>query len=422
VAKKAETERKIASFFKRCGISGAVDSHVFWQLAEKRHKRAATLLAACIEARERGENCNPYPIKNESLSFANMVASQFDSEKLRSVASWVLEEKLAFDGHRTLEVGCDNGILLCLLASLHPNGQFVGIDFCEEAIALARHRASDLGLQNVEFVVARLTPEISARIGAGFRVVLAVTVFHELLFDGTVAPEVIDKTRSETALFSLQDVDRHFAPTFRETHLLAIVRKLLADDGVFISVDRWPCDSQTLRWIRLAELHGLSVSLPRSSLLEFNLQGRSETLPLTVFGGQSGKPADVSEVLGFLSYRKFGELFEKAGVQEGPLAELMFSALDKRVACSYEAAFNDGSGTERVEIGVASGLAYVYRTTSNAYRRLAFMPTVMFHEYVGEIGDLYQFHRSHASIGLRSLDRVLMETMDLEAVITDPAQ
>ena len=309
MARKSTTERSIDSFFKQCGLGAEIDPRAFWQIAAKRHKRAAALLEDCIEARERGEDCNPYPLKNESLAFANMVASQFDSAKLRSVATWLLQEQLPFDGHRTLEVGCDNGILLCLLASLHPNGQFVGIDFCEEAILLARQRAKHFELRNIEFAVASLTPEISVEIGAGYDIVLAVTVFHEILPGRAPARQQTAMARGDIEAFSLEDVDRHLSHTLHQTPILATLQELLADDGVFISVDRWSDSRQKLRWIRLAGLHGLAVSLRRSSLLQFHSQGGMETMPLTVFGKRPLAPPSVSEILAFLSYRKVWRTF-----------------------------------------------------------------------------------------------------------------
>ncbi len=136
----------------------------FWRLLDKRFGKTSKAFGDCVEARERGEAANPYPLKNQSLEFANAVAAQFDVAKLRSIGLWLIREQLPMTG-KVLEVGCDNGILLCLLASLYPDAQFVGIDSCEEAVVVARQRAANLELTNVEFHVTALAPGLDTVVG-----------------------------------------------------------------------------------------------------------------------------------------------------------------------------------------------------------------------------------------------------------------
>lgn len=53
---------------------------------------------------------------------------------------------------RYLELGCGQGITLCILAALYPNARFLGIDFNPEHIAHARALADAGGLTNVDFI------------------------------------------------------------------------------------------------------------------------------------------------------------------------------------------------------------------------------------------------------------------------------
>lgn len=53
---------------------------------------------------------------------------------------------------RYLELGCGQGLGLCLLAAANPEGEFVGIDFSPEHIAHADGLARAMGLTNVRFV------------------------------------------------------------------------------------------------------------------------------------------------------------------------------------------------------------------------------------------------------------------------------
>ncbi len=57
-------------------------------------------------------------------------------------------------GADVADVGCGSGLALCLLGEAFPKSRFTGFDFSEEAIGVARNRASDRGLSNVSFEVA----------------------------------------------------------------------------------------------------------------------------------------------------------------------------------------------------------------------------------------------------------------------------
>lgn len=53
---------------------------------------------------------------------------------------------------RYLDLGCGQGLNLCLLAAAHPQAEFVGVDFLPEHIAHGRGLAAAAALSNVSFV------------------------------------------------------------------------------------------------------------------------------------------------------------------------------------------------------------------------------------------------------------------------------
>jgi SAM-dependent methyltransferase len=55
---------------------------------------------------------------------------------------------------RYLELGCGQGLGLCVLAAANPQGEFLGIDFHPEHIAHAKALAATAGLTNIRFVEA----------------------------------------------------------------------------------------------------------------------------------------------------------------------------------------------------------------------------------------------------------------------------
>jgi len=59
---------------------------------------------------------------------------------------------LSQERQRYLELGCGQGVNLCLLASLHPDTEFLGVDFNPEHIAHANGLARAAGLSNLRFI------------------------------------------------------------------------------------------------------------------------------------------------------------------------------------------------------------------------------------------------------------------------------
>jgi len=62
--------------------------------------------------------------------------------------------KPAIRNFRYLDLGCGQGLSLVHMAALHPDSEFVGVDFMPEHIAHGRQLASAAGLCNIEFIEA----------------------------------------------------------------------------------------------------------------------------------------------------------------------------------------------------------------------------------------------------------------------------
>jgi hypothetical protein len=373
-------EQFIDQYFKRIGVGGSVKPEQFWRLLTKRFGKLADEFGDCVEARENGLKVDPYVLKNQTIEFANAIAAQFDVAKLRSTALWFLREQFQLNGKMVLEVGCDNGILLCMIASLFPETKFTGIDPCEPAIKIARERANFLQLTNIDFQVATLDTLFEVSNHAGFYLIFSVTVFHELLADGRFDT---NKTimRDSNSTFSIEEVDNEFMSKCVEINDLKILTQLLSSDGKFISVDRWGTQDDLLKWIRLNEKVGLCCSLPSSNMIKFkSSSGQSEILPLTVFYKGSKVPLLACDVLSFKAYPGFVDVAAYHLIENTMVAEMIYSALAKEEIYFHEAVYNNGSGTERLTMGVANGLGYVYTTATTGFRRLVLIPSAVLYE------------------------------------------
>ena len=78
-------QRYVEIFYKNVGINSTVKPEHFWRQLTKKFGKIADEFGDCVEAREKGENVNPYILKNSSMEFANAIASQFDSAKIKEI-------------------------------------------------------------------------------------------------------------------------------------------------------------------------------------------------------------------------------------------------------------------------------------------------------------------------------------------------
>jgi len=56
---------------------------------------------------------------------------------------------------RAMDLACGTGILTLAMARRFPQCQVVGVELREEYLAIAREKAKDLGISNVEFILSR---------------------------------------------------------------------------------------------------------------------------------------------------------------------------------------------------------------------------------------------------------------------------
>jgi len=82
-------------------------------------------------------------------------------------------------GIRTLDLGCGRGMALMKMAQRFPASRFVGYDLSDEAVGWANRRATELGLDNVQFEVRDLSDFDCSAEPAHFDFIVTFDAIHD---------------------------------------------------------------------------------------------------------------------------------------------------------------------------------------------------------------------------------------------------
>lgn len=95
--------------------------------------------------------------KYDTVAYAAQANAQSHPTHLATVATLLGLSPPPVASARVLEVGCSDGANLLPMAASLPGARFTGCDIASQAIAAGKRGASELGIDNVEFVQADLS-------------------------------------------------------------------------------------------------------------------------------------------------------------------------------------------------------------------------------------------------------------------------
>ena len=156
----------------------------------------------------------------EDIHYPSFAYTQTHPNHLATIATILGMEPAPIESCRVLEVGCATGGNLIPMATTLPASQFVGIDFAEGQIQVARQTAEVLGLKNIHFLAEDIL-NVTADFGQ-FDYIIAHGVY------AWVPPEVQDKL--------LQLCQQNLTPngiayisynTYPGWHMLGVVREMM---------------------------------------------------------------------------------------------------------------------------------------------------------------------------------------------------
>lgn len=90
-------------------------------------------------------------------------------------------------GATVCDIGCGGGVMLTTLAQAFPNTRCIGVDPSGAALTIARQRADDMGLTNVEFIEAG-GEDLEA--DSGYDLVITFDCMHDMAFPDQTAAAI----------------------------------------------------------------------------------------------------------------------------------------------------------------------------------------------------------------------------------------
>ena len=253
-------------FYGRCGIVRHAGAMEFWaDLSLRCGDDVAAAIGDLLERRAYGH-----------AGAADIEAFCADIDRQRATIdasaphtwAWLNVVAGVSDVDAVLDLGCGGGVTACFLAERHPGSHVVGVDSSEIAISTARVVARELGLSNVEFVVADV-----ANLDLGHE--------FDLVISSAVWAETVDWVHAGRWWSALNELPKLLAPGAVHSSLARTAARHLAADGVYLSLERCRDLAGLGAWIAAQQNVGLNFDAAISDILTIDgvLTG-PERLPL----------------------------------------------------------------------------------------------------------------------------------------------
>lgn len=352
-------------------MAPATDADAFWRALIKRHGKAASALRASIRSGGRGADArNRWDLKNASLALSLDVSVGYTGAMYLAQLDALASVRGLTSARRVIDVGCENGLVTLFAAIRCPEAEVIGLDTSHSAVDRARELAQLLGIGNATFIATDIREH---EIGDPADVVLCSRVLTGesradgveggfLLVDGLTLPES--------------------APMATE---IRAIGTLVGDSGQLVTTERLPGADDAWEFIAALAKGGFRPDWSASVWVEGHELGDRQRWPMIV----ASRAAESTRVEDLLSYwAPTREPLEEAAQHNDAAAELLFRqrAAGARVVAGFEIEYFEG-GAERLELRLANGRAYGWKTTTRGFRRLVVQPAEHLPEMLEEAHD-----------------------------------
>ena len=299
-----------------------------------------------------------YAAKNQTLDLSLDSALIWSGDLYRAQLEQIAVLLDEHSPHRIIDIGCEQGLVTCIIATMFPEAEVVGIDPCREAIAGANELRERLRLKNVDFI--NQDPISGALVAEPADLVLTSRAMI-----GAAIPTCDD--RPAELLAGLVPAD----PDWQRSAELAAARlsSLLVDGGKLLSLERTGT-SGLIRWAKALAAEGLELDRPATTITVDEPGSRGETFRLLeATRGETHGVADglsASDALGAAPLPQPGEIVDGEAAE---LAALSSRRLTPLGAWSWR---NSWGETEHLELAEdpTAGLVEL-RCSTNGSRTLA---------------------------------------------------
>lgn len=267
-------EQFVINFFKQLKLKPSKNMRQFWRDLEYVHRPSTVdTLKQALQNRAPGLATNElYMLKNQSLKLSLDFAS-YSADLYRRFFNWLMATPQQ-GSKRWLDVGCDNGIVTCFLATLFPESEVVGVDIEEKAISCATELGNQLGLTNVRFLQSDIRHLDGLFAGNSFDRIVSVRSFHEIL----------GEMDSPIQYWTTKELLERDTKTENQQVLQAVHGLLRDESSEMMTFERLPTMSSTAVWVNELQQAGLYVDWDRADFIQFHEVGEMQKMPVLVCG------------------------------------------------------------------------------------------------------------------------------------------
>ena len=225
--------------------------------------------------------------------------------RLYNFLVWLTKEIEPSQGAKILDVGCDNGLLMCALARIYPAIEVTGIDCEANSVELAKQRVDQMNLSNA-FVEHVDIAEFENAHEGEYDIIITSNVMHELFASNSAAIDYLTIGKVDDGAFNYKDVWESVRIETSKLKALQKINRLLQVDGVYISLDRWTTFDKYAMWTKALEETNFQISINHSYILEYDgPNDTKENMPLTVAFRPLEQWLTPEEALSVFSYNRF---------------------------------------------------------------------------------------------------------------------
>lgn len=281
-----------------------LDDDRTWQLlikefGEERTEKLNQILDDRIDSPEKG---NPYSFCENFRESSCLMYFQSDFFYENSIK--LLETIDALKPHKTLELGCYNGILLNYLAELYADKDFVGIDIEEKIIGFANSRFKR---DNLDFVT--LDYKDISKLNNKFDFIFSLFGIETIPSNTKFDTYKIRNNKNYFAKYKYFDDffrllnpvvenNANFLPLIRITGLNSLLAFLDAGKN-----NNWSLKDNKIDFVKSGNIHRMDERIP-SFLLQYNTEDNSKEIDLDNFFEITKEYRDKDDLRDVFSYQK----------------------------------------------------------------------------------------------------------------------